>query len=291
METEKMNSQEGKDNKKISHSSSAKLIPRCLTKFLLLGGSGFEAWRRTSTPSDSPNYCYFIYQVSSAPLFAFSVLWDVPWAHPLPVHFGVSLGHVLSLQLKACSRTQPAWLDCQSVSEKTVGKKTSIASWGKYHALKKIVTKYLGRKQAFRRFSNVVFGKQCWHGAREHPAPGLWCVLYFPRGRAVLGSVLGQAYHIRCCSAVLPGLQPAGSTFLWSTGMRIALPPLFHCTFFAMLLVSGLGDESKVKDTVQAALCSSEMFFLPKLYAHTVPIFDFSQIEPFKATEGRVKWQ
>lgn len=117
METEKMNSQEGKDNKKISHSSSAKLIPWRLTKFLLLGGSGFEAWRRTSTPSGSPNYCYFIYQVSSAPLFAFSVLWDVPWAHPLSVHFGVFLGHILYLQLKACSRTQPAWLDYQSVSE------------------------------------------------------------------------------------------------------------------------------------------------------------------------------
>lgn len=148
--------------------------------------------------------CCFISLVSSAPLLAFGVLWDIPWAHLLSVHFVVSLGHILSLQLQACSRT--------------VGKKTGIASWRKYHTLKKIVAKFLARKQVFRRFSSVVFGKQCWHGAREHAVPGLWCVLCFPQGRAMLGSVLGQANHIRCCSAVLPGLQPAGSICLWFTG-------------------------------------------------------------------------
>lgn len=205
----------------------------------------------------------------------------------LPVFFGMPLGHTLFgctfgvprswlCNLKH-SRTQPAWLDYQSMSKKAAGKKASIASWGNYHAPKKIVTKYLARKQAFRRFSNIAFGKQCWHGAREHAVPGLWCVLYFPQGRAVLGSVLGQSCHIRCCSAVLSGLQPPGSIFLWLTGTGVALPPPFHFTFFAVLLVSGLGHQSKVRDTVQAALCSSEMFFHPTLYAHSEPIFNFSQ--------------
>lgn len=200
-----------------------------------------------------------------------------PWAHPVSVHFRVSFGHILSLQFKTCSRTQPSWLDYQSMSKESVGKKTSIASWGKYHTLKKIVTKYLVRKQTFRRFNIVVFGKQCWQGVREHAVPILWFILYFPQGRAVLGSVLGQASYIRCCSAVLPGHQPVGSIFLWFTGMRKAFPPLSHFTFFAVLLVSDFGDESKVRDTVQAALCSSEMFFLTKLYAHSEPIFNISQ--------------
>lgn len=279
METKKMDSQEEKDNKKITHSSSTN-SSHSASQNICCWGAVAGSLKKISSHSDSPNALQF-YLLTSAPLFASSVLWDAPWAHPLSVHLGVSLGHILSLQLKTLAgHNLHGWIT--KACQKRQFKKTSIASWGKYHALKKIVTKYLARKQAFRRFSNVVFGKQCWHGVREHAVPGLWCVLYFPQGRAVLGSVLRQAFHIRCCSAVLSGLQSVGSIFLWFTGMKIALPPLSHFTFFAMLLVSGLGDESKVRDTVQAALCSSEMFFLPKLYAHSEPVFNSSQTEYFK---------
>lgn len=38
----------------------------------------------------------------------------------------------------------------------------------------------------------------------------------------------------------------------------IAVSPLFHYTFFAMLLVSGLGDESKGKDR-HCASCSMQL--------------------------------
>lgn len=187
-------------------------------KICVVGGHWLGSLKKTSIPTDSPKWIVF-YILSSAPLFTSSILWDAPWAHPLWVHFWCPLGRSWLCNLKH-SRTQPAWLDYQSMSKKAAGKKASIASWGKYHALKKIVTKYLARKQAFRRFSNIAFGKQCWHGAREHAVPGLWCVLYFPQGRAVLGSVLGQSCRIRCCSAVLSGLQPPGSIFLWLTGQE-----------------------------------------------------------------------
>lgn len=44
-------------------------------------------------------------------------------------------------------------------------------------------------------------------------------------------------------------------------------------------------------DTVQAAPCSSEIFFPPKLCAHSVSVLNFSQLEPYKATGGQVKWK
>lgn len=84
----------GKTIKKISHPSSTKFIPQCLTKFLLLGDSGLEAWKRMSTPSDSPNkLLFYIFSVISTfisfqcslgyPLgtSSFSALCGVPWAY------------------------------------------------------------------------------------------------------------------------------------------------------------------------------------------------------------------
>lgn len=115
-----MDSQEGKDNKKISHLSFTKLIPRCLTKFLLLGNSGLEVWKRTSTPSDSPNKLLF-YILSVISTFI-CFLWDVPWTHPLSVHFG----HILSSQLKTCSRTQPSWFGYPSVSKRQLVRKQAL---------------------------------------------------------------------------------------------------------------------------------------------------------------------
>lgn len=40
-------------------------------------------------------------------------------------------------------------------------------------------------------------------------------------------------------------------------------------------------------DAVQAVPCISEVFFPPKLYAHSVPILNFSQVEPYKARQGQ----
>jgi len=54
----------------------------------------------------------------------------------------MSLGQILSLQWKKCSKTQAAWSDCQSMSKKTVGKKACIGRERKYQILKKIVIKY-----------------------------------------------------------------------------------------------------------------------------------------------------
>lgn len=131
----------GKTIKKPSHCSSTKLIPCCLTKYLLLGGSGLEAWKRTSSPNDSPNEVLF-YMLSvistficfwcslGCPVGTTSFVVHTP-PRDTPTHFGVSIGHILSFQLRTCRRTQPAWLDYQSMSKKAVGRKTSIASWGK----------------------------------------------------------------------------------------------------------------------------------------------------------------
>lgn len=44
-------------------------------------------------------------------------------------------------------------------------------------------------------------------------------------------------------------------------------------------------------DTVQAVPCLPEVFFPPKLYAHSMPIHNFSQVEPYKAMEGQEEWK
>lgn len=105
METEKMDSQEGKGNKKISHCSSTKLIPQCLTKYLFLGG--LEAWKRTSSPSDSPNEFYF-YILSAISTF---ICFQCSLGCPLGISCLSSWEHVAGHSLhgwitKACQKRQ-----------------------------------------------------------------------------------------------------------------------------------------------------------------------------------------